>query len=378
MASSPPPRLIITVNEISFFLSHRLNIALEARKRGFEVIVASPVDKDVKKLTELGFQHQSYFLEKWGLNPFGDLRTLLSLYKLYKRIKPDIVHHVTIKPVIYGSLAARVAKTKGVVNAISGLGFIFVSMGFKAAIRRILVSFLYKISLGAVNQRIIVQNPDDERVFCERNFISLDKIRRIRGSGVDTSKFVPRDEPEGVISVLMISRLLKDKGVSEFVAAAKTLKTQGLEARFIIAGALPEGNPGAVTREEYESWKSEKVVEFLGHQKDVLSLIHKSHIVCLPSYREGLPRCLIEAAACGKPIVATDVPGCREIVENEVNGLLVLLRDPITLSQAIKKLVLNKQLRLQMGSAGRKKVEEEGFSEKVVLEQTFSVYAELL
>jgi len=371
------PKLLLVVNEPLFFLTHRKNIALEAKRRGWELVVCGPDEPLRAEVQALGIRYQEYSISKWSLNPLKDLRSVYALYRLYKEERPNLVHHVSIKPVLYGSIAARLAGIPAVVNAVSGLGFIFVSQGTVASLRRAIIKLLYKLAHTHPNQRVIVQNEDDRQLFLEHQLVPEAKLRKIRGSGVSEQLFRPTPEPAGEVTVLMVSRILRDKGVREFVEAARKIKSTHRGVRFELVGDRPAGNPAAISRDEFEAWQQEGIVDFLGFKDDISEAYRNAHIVCLPSYREGLPRSLIEAAASGKPLVATDVPGCREIATEGVNAVLVPAKDSASLAGALIRLIERPSLRAQYGAKSREKFLEGGFSERAVVEQTFLLYEEL-
>lgn len=369
-------RLLFVVNEPKFFLSHRFVLAKHAAQAGYEVHVAAADESESQAIREAGFFFHPFSISKYSLNPIQDIATFFSLIKLYRKIRPTILHHVTIKPVIYGSMASYfIPGIDGVVNAVSGLGFIFLQSGWKAKVRRAIVLALYKSALCSKRLKVITQNPDDEAMLLGFRLVKKDQLKRIRGSGVNQNEFCPLEKKESKpCMVLVVSRLLREKGIAEFVAAAKILKNRGVVARFVVAGARPPGNPGAISLEDFERWQKESDVEFLGERKDVRELYAQSDIVCLPSYREGLPKVLIEAAACGKPIVTTDVPGCREIVEHQVNGLLVPAQSIKPLADALAELINSQQLRSSYGSRSREIFLSQGFSETTVVAQHLELY----
>lgn len=370
-------RLMLVVNDPAFFLSHRLPIALAARQEGYAVHVATAFGPGIDRIATLGLIHHILPLSRSGKNPLVELKGFMALYRLFRKIRPDIVHLVTIKPVLYGGIAARLAGVPGVVAAVSGLGFVFLASGLKAAFVRAVVSGMYRLVLGKRNLKVIFQNPDDRRTLAQDNVLQRDKAVMIRGSGVDLSAYAAMPAPEGVPVVVMAARLLRDKGVHEFVAAAQLLKQRCLAARFWLVGAPDPGNPASVNEADLSVWRSAKIVELLGHRHDIARLFAQSNIVVLPSYREGFPRVLLEAAACGRSVVTTDVPGCRDAVEPGVTGLLVPPRDAVALADAIQRLLLDAELRERMGQAGRQLAEREFSIEKAVAAH-LAVYRELM
>lgn len=368
-------RLLFVVNDAGFFLSHRLCIARAARQEGFEVHVAVPQATDQKRISMEGFLVHSIPLARRSLNPLRDLKTCISLFRLFRRVNPDIVHTVTIKPVIYGGIAARLAQVPAVVSAISGMGYVFIEQGqVRRMLLRRLILILYRFALAHPRSQVIFQNRDDYALFIRNHLIRNQQAVLIRGSGVDVTLFTPKPEPSGMPLVILASRMLWDKGVGEFVKAATNLREQGLEARFALVGRSDPDNPTSISIDQLRSWHNEGFVEWWGQREDMPRIFAECHIVCLPSYREGLPKVLLEAAACGRPIVASDEAGCREIVRHGQNGLLVPSRNAMALAEAIKMLVGNSEMRQKMGREGCKMVQQE-FTEDLVVEKTLSLYA---
>lgn len=360
-------RLLFVINEPDFFLSHRLSLAEGAASAGFEVHVATKAGAGVERIRALGFTQHCLPLSRSGKNPFTELRTVWAIFKLFRRIRPDVVHLVTIKPVLYGGIAARLAGVPGVAAAVSGLGFVFISSGLKAQLVRGVVGLLYRLALGMRNLRVIFQNPDDRQALLRLGVVSIEKSVLIRGSGVDLSEYAAVPEPAGEPAVVMAARLLWDKGVSEFVEAARLLNERGVPARFVLAGAPDPGNPASVTQVELDAWREEGYVEVLGFRRDIAEIFAASNLVVLPSYYgEGLPKVLVEAAACGRAVVTTDMPGCRDAIEPNVTGLLVPMRNAGALANAIQQLIEDKPLRYRMGKAGRELAEREFAIDKIV------------
>ena len=293
-----------------------------------------------------------------------------------QKIRPDLVHLVTIKPVLYGGLMARLSGVPAMVAAISGLGTVFIDRDQKRSWMRRSVEWLYRLALGHPNAKVIFQNPDDRAALTRMGAVSKDRTALIRGSGVSLASCPMRPEPEGVPVVTFAARLLEDKGVREFVDAARLLMQRCVKARFWLAGSLDPGNLTSVSEDVLSQWSKEGVVEVLGHQGDIPNLFANSNIIVLPSYREGLPKALIEAAACGRAVVTTDVPGCRDAIEPESTGLLVPVRDPSGLADAIQFLIENPERRKQMGASGRGLAEREFAIEKVV-DAHLAIYHEL-
>jgi glycosyltransferase involved in cell wall biosynthesis len=302
-----------------------------------------------------------------GLNPLVDLWSILAFVKLYKRERPDIVHHFTVKCYLYGTLAAKLVHVPRILNAITGLGYIFTNRARKTmALRAILQSFFSPI---LNNTEVIFQNDDHYREFLKNGWISPAHAYVIPGSGVDVNIFCPSEEPQGMVTILLPGRMLWAKGVDEFVGAARILASQNVAARFVLVGDIDKGNPDSVPLDTLKSWQAEGAVEWWGWGQDMPAIYQKSHIICLPSHGEGLPRVLIEAAASSRPIVTTDIPGCRDVVHPGVNGLLVPVRDVDALVNALRVLILDPDLRIKMGQAGRNIVVE-NYSVPVIVDKT--------
>lgn len=370
-------KLLFVVNVDWFFVSHRLPIAIKAIEQGYEVHLLCAITDKAKYLEGLGLIVQPFSFSRSGKNIFSELTTFFNLYRQIKRIKPDLIHLVTIKPVLYGGIAARMVKVPGVISAISGLGFLFVRRsGLGVQLLRYIALFLYRFAMGHPNQRVIFQNPTDLDSLVTAGGVGKDKVRLIRGSGVDLRDYPLLPELNGIPIVVMASRLLKDKGAYEFVEAARILQSRGIKARFQLIGDPDPGNPESVAKESVQAWMEEGVVECLGFRADIPDLFSKAYIVVLPSYREGFPKVLIEAAACARAVVTTDVPGCRDAIEPNVSGLLIPARDAVALAQAIECLIENAALRQQMGKAGRILAEREFCIEKVVAAH-LDIYREL-
>jgi glycosyltransferase involved in cell wall biosynthesis len=304
------------------------------------------------------------------------MRTIRAIVRLLCSAKPDLIHNVTIKPVLYGSLVARILHSPATVNAISGMGYVFIAPGLKGRIERIPINLAYRVALAGSRTRVIFQNPDDIESFISNELVD-EKIALIRGSGVDVNKFVPAPEPPGIPVVMLASRLLIDKGVIEFIEAARLLRDWKISCRVVLVGDPDPGNPASIPEKELRSWEEQGWIEWWGYKTEMERVLPLASVIVLPSYREGLPKVLLEAAAVGRPIVATDVPGCREIVKDGENGLLVSPRDGSSLAYAIRRLVENPEERVRMGSVGREMVVNEFSTEKVV-GRTLSIYEELL
>ena len=372
-------KLLIVVNELWFFYSHRLPLALGALKEGFDVYIIANGDKDLeKKVSSLGLKFREVPFSRSSINPFKEFRVLISLFRIYRKIAPDITHHVTIKPIIYGGIAARIVKTKSVVNSISGLGHVFISQGFVSKVRKAIVKTLYRNLFKHDNVRAILQNPEEREILSKYNIIGFDRSFLIRGAGVDLETFIPVVEPPGPVVVTLAARMIWEKGVGVYIDAIKILKNKGIKAKFILAGGVDYDYPGFIKKSVLDNWHESGVVTWVGHHNNVSKLYQESHIVCLPSfYSEGVPKSLIEAAACGRPIVTTDKPGCREIVIDNFNGLLVRPCDAESLAHALEILIKNKNLRIKYGKNGRQLASDD-FEVGSVVKSTLNVYADVM
>lgn len=371
------PLLIYVVNAPDFFLSHRLDLAKAARDAGYDVHVATPSGPGVDRIRDCDFVFHEIPLSRKGKAPHREIRTVLSLYSLYKRIRPDLVHHVTIKPVIYGSIAARFASVPAIVNAITGTGHIFTDDRLGSRLLKYCLFPAYKFGFGHPNCQLIFQNSDNAELFVASKLVDSKGYSIIQGSGVDMSVFfpVPRSRPEPI--VILAGRMLWSKGIGEFVDAARQVNKKQKMARFVLVGDTDRGNPAAIDIRQLEKWNQSGEVEWWGRRDDMPEILAKSSIICLPSYGEGVPKVLIEAAACGRPIIATDVPGCRDIVREGVNGLLVKPGDVPSLVAAIRELLADPARGRDFGKNGRD-IAVSDFALEIVIGKTLALYREIL
>ncbi|MFN5173589.1 MAG: glycosyltransferase family 4 protein [Holosporaceae bacterium] len=362
-------KLLFVVNTPEFFLSHRLPLAKAAKQQGYNVHVVTGMGarEACEQITALGFTHHLLPLSRSGRNPLAELASLWAMYRLMTRVRPDLLHLVTIKPVLYGGLIARLSSVPAVVAAISGMGTVFVDQKNRPSPLRLAIRGLYRLALGHPNIRVIFQNPDDKSTVMDLCALREEQTVLIKGSGVALAEYPMLPEPEGAPIVTLASRLLKDKGVLEFVEAARILKAKGVVARFWLIGNPDPGNITSVTDKDVEEWQQEGLIEPLGYRTDIAQLFAKSNIVVLPSYREGFPKVIIEAAACGRAVVTTDVPGCRHAIDPGKSGLLVPVRDAEALADAILSLIQDPVRRHQMGVASRALAEKEYNIEQVVM-----------
>lgn len=369
--------LMFVVNVDWFFLSHRLPIALEAQRQGYQVHIATGLTDRLDELQRHGLVVHPLALDRSSVGLGNAWRTVAQLWRVFKAVRPDVVHLVTIKPVLLGGLVARLAGVPAVVAAVSGLGFVFMAHGAKAKARRWLVGALYRVALGHRNLKVIFQNPDDLRSLAKVADLPDSRVTMIRGSGVDLERYISQPLPGGVPVVVLAARLLADKGVFEFVQAARLLKQRGCHARFALVGTVDPANPTSFTQAEVDVWVSEGVVEWWGHRSDMPQVLSAAQLVVLPSYREGLPKVLLEAAACGRAVVTTDVPGCRDAIDPGVTGVLVPVCNAAALADAMEGLI-NSPARCQaMGDAGRA-LAESAFDVRQVVAAHLRTYQQLI
>jgi glycosyltransferase involved in cell wall biosynthesis len=370
-------KLLFVVTEDWYFVSHRLPLAVAAVAAGMDVSLATNVSSHAAAIRQAGITLYPWKLNRGSTGLIAEFKALCGLLRIYWRVRPDIVHQVAIKPVLYGSLLAKLLRIPRVVNALGGMGAIFSDTSGKRGRLRAVVLAGFRSLLNRRGSLLILQNPDDCELMVNGAAIARANIRLIRGAGVDVRVFDVVPEPQGVPMVVLPARMLTDKGVVEFVEAAKLLKAQGVQARFVLVGGTDECNPASVPPATLKAWVDSGAVEWHGRRDDMPLVYRSASLVCLPSYREGLPKALLEAAACGRAIVATDVPGCREIVRHGENGLLVKVRDVNALAQAMATLLDDTAMRHTMGAAGRKMVLQE-FSEEKVVADTLAIYQELM
>lgn len=364
-------KILLFANTDWYLYNFRLALAEALRARGDQVVLVSPEGAYAPRLQELGFHWICFPLKRRGLNPLDEVWTLVRLFKLYRRENPDLVHQFTVKCVLYGSLVCHLLGIRRVVNSVTGLGYVFTEGDGARSWLRGLIKVFYRLILRRT--WVIFQNPTDEALFLKNRLVERGRVALIQGSGVDTRLFSPQPEPDGPPLAILPARLLWDKGVGEFVEAARRLKTEGLRARFALVGDSDPDNPAGVPAAQVKLWEKEGMVEWWGWRSDMAAVYAQAHIVCLPSYREGMSKTLIEAAACGRPIITCNVPGCREVVQPGISGLLVPPRNAPALADAMKRLIHNPDERKSMGAFGRK-IAEDQFSMELVLSQTLAFY----
>lgn len=371
-------RLLFVVNDASFLISHRWPLLMEAQNQGWDIQVASAQSTSLEWIGSQGIKIHTIPFERKGINFFRELRCIFSICLLYLRLKPTLVHHITAKPIIYGGLAARILGIRGVINAVTGLGEVFTLTGFLGRFYKGALRYALKISMSSERSRNICQNPDDVKELWGQNPPSY--VELIRGAGVDPQEYyaVPEPDPKNIPIVVLASRMLWTKGVGEFVSAAQRSKELNNRCRFVLVGDTDHGNPKAIPIDTLKEWDSKGIIEWWGRREHMHCVFKQATLVVLPTvYREGVPKVLIEAASVGRALVATDMPGCREIVRHKYNGLVVPPGDVDALLMAIVQLVEDDRERKQMGARGRQMVIQD-FSLDKVVKKTFKVYKSLL
>jgi glycosyltransferase involved in cell wall biosynthesis len=371
------PKVLFVFSDDRFFWSHRLAVAEAVLANGYEVIIATGVYKYAEEIQAKGLRLIPLKLTRKTGSVFNELRAVRQLKRIYSIERPDIIHQVAIKAVLYGSIAA-LGTNIPIINALTGLGYLAASSSNKAAVLRWVVWNAFGFFFKRARQLVLVENDQDKELLVAKLRVSPEKVIVTRGSGVNVSVFQAAPEPSGIPVVLLASRMLWIKGIREFVEAAQLLQSKNVPARFVLAGDSDANNPSCVPRQQLLDWHASGAVEWWGHQEDMPGLFKRANLVCLPSHGgEGVPKVLMEAAASGRAIVTTQVPGCQDIVQDGVNGLLVRPKEPIVLADAIEKLLKDCALRSQMGQNSRQVAVKE-FSEEAVIRQTLELYSRLL
>ena len=370
-------KLFIVVNVDWFFLSHRKDVALAAKEAGWDVTIVTADTGKLKDIEALGLKTINLPMSRSGMNIVQELKTLDWLRKLYKREKPDVVHHVGMKTILWGTLAAKFSKIHGIVNAISGLGGFFAEDN-KGLLSKILPKVL-KFSHNRKNLLCIFQNDDDWGLYVKHGIIVHEQGRFIKGSGVDLNLFCYTPEPEeGKIKVMLTARMIVEKGIFLLTEAAERLRSKYEDkVEFLLVGGLDD-HPGAITKEQLEAVCDGKYIQWLGYRTDILDLLKQCHIMAFPSYyMEGLPKSLIEADAIGRPIITSNSVGCKETLVDGYNGFLIQPKDVDALTAKLDLLLSDKELRIKMGKNARKYAEDY-FSIEIVKERHLAIYNELL
>jgi glycosyltransferase involved in cell wall biosynthesis len=372
-------KLLFFAADDFYFCSHRFDLAKAAQNQGYEIYVLTKVHHHADIITSSGFNLIPFNFDRKGIDPIIESSVIYKIKKIYKEIQPDIIHHIALKPILYGTIASLFLKKRPkIINAFTGMGHLFTTTQFHMRSLASLVMILYRAIFKRSKSHIIVQNKDDYQLFLKKKLITEKQLHLIRGSGVDLHLYSFSPEPPKSIAepviALFVARMLKDKGLLELIEAAKLLQQENIQLQIQLIGKPDPHNPTSVTEEDIQEWVDQGLVIWLGHQNNIQEFWKKAHIAVLPSYREGLPKSLLEAASSGRPIITSDVPGCREICIHGHNGILVPAKDPIALKEALKTLALDSELRQKMGKESRKLVEDH-FSIDSIVEQTLALYA---
>ncbi len=368
---SQPKTLVCLLTEDWFFASHFWVRGLAARAAGWRVVLVAHESAATARIRASGIEVVPVDFIRRRLNPFAELWFTWKLARVYRALKPDILHHIALKPIVIGGVAARLAGVRTIVNAPVGLGFVFSSDRLLARVLKPLVSLGLRLTLTPRGSKVVFENPDDLAALSKAGMVRPEAAVLIRGAGVNIEEFAPAPEQPGPVRVILIARMIREQGVADFVAAARVLKGQ---AEFVLVGAPDPGNPNTITEAELREWEADGVVTWLGPRRDIAALLRTAHIAVQPStYREGLPKSALEAMASGKPLVATDIPGCREAVLDGQTGFLVPPRDPMALAEAMKKLIEDPDMRAKFGAAARLRAEQ-NFSDAIICAQTLLVY----
>lgn len=375
--TSVRPKLLFFVAVDWFFCSHFLSRAVAAQRAGYDVVVLTRVIRHGSVIESAGLRLIPLEMDRRSLNPWAAVKAIRAVYRIYKDERPVLIHQVAMKPIVFGGIAARLAGLSGVVNAVVGGGYAFTSTGALARlIRPVLIAALKRL-LNPPGSKVVFENADDLDAFTRAGFLRSEDGVLIRGAGVDVSAYRQGSAASATPLVVVAARLLWDKGIGEFVDAARLLRASGIKARFVVVGDIDPGNRAAIDEGTLAAWREEGVAEFWGFREDMPAVLAQASISCLPSYREGLPKALLEAMAAGLPCVTTDVPGCREAVRHGDNGLLVPARDPQALADALKQLISDQTMRQRMGERGRARAVSE-FSSEWVVQQTLGLYQRML
>ncbi len=369
----PKAKIAFIVNDTDFFLSHRVSLA-EKCQEDFEIVVILPRSPKNQSVRDLGFRVVEYPLQKTGTNPLGEMVCIYKLFRILRREKPHLVHNFTIKPALYGSLASRWAGVPNIIVTITGLGYVYVSESKKSQILRSFVNVLYKWAMQTPKVRVIFQNPDDQNLFTDKEFVAKYRTTTIPGSGVDPKAFYPKEKSvsDSDFRILVPCRMLWDKGVGDIVEAFLKLDLPKNYKLILSGQSLPQ-NPSGISEKQLRAWEKQGEIFWLGHTSDMNTLYNDADIVCLPSYREGLPLALLEASLCQKPILTTDVPGCNFLIQNNINGLLVPAKAPDQLAVALKSLIDQPALRKKLAENARK-IALENFTTESINQQILGFY----
>ena len=375
------PRVLLVSNSSWYLYNFRLPLIRDLRARGYELALVAPFDTFTPLLEAEGLTVHPWLVSRSSVNPFTEARALVDLLRIYRREKPDLVHHFTIKACLYGTLAAKGSRVYRVINAVTGLGHVFLGTRKRSRLIRKAITPVYRAAFKARRSTVVFQNASDQEKLIQLGMTDGERARLIRGSGVDIQHFQPMDDSAGrfhdPLQLLFPSRLIREKGIDELLQACRRLWHEGLDLELLLAGALDSGNRSTLSASELGELQADPRIRFLGHVDDMQALYAATDLVVLPSWREGLSRALIEAAAMERPIITTDVPGCRDVVDHGCSGLLVPLRDAHAIELAIRLLLENPELARRFGKAARQKVVAE-FQVSLVNQSTLQQYEQLL
>ncbi len=366
-------KILLVANTDWYLYNFRLSLAKMLREEGFEVVLISPPGAYSHLFQGEGFRWLSVPMSRRGIFPPSEFMTYKHLKSIYQQENPKLVHHHTIKPNIYGTLAARAVAVPAIVVSVTGLGYVFISQGIAGKMLSKIIKPTYRYCLDSSNVEVIFENSGDYEFFIQEQITNAKQSTIIEGVGVNLDLYRPSKEPDGVPIVMLAGRMLWDKGVGEFVESAKILKDRGVEARFVLVGGPDPGNPSMISLHQLEQWSQAGVVEWWGFRENMPEIIQKSHIVVLPSIAEGVPTVLLEASASGRPVIASDIPGCGDIVKDGKTGFLVEVRNVEALADKIEILLGKKRLREMLGKAGRVWMEQR-FDEDLINRRTLEIY----
>ncbi|MCW8914673.1 MAG: glycosyltransferase family 4 protein [Magnetovibrio sp.] len=371
------PKLLFTVTEDWAFCSHRIPTALAAQDAGFDVVVVARMRDHQRQIEDLGIRTVNWAIKRESQNPLSELLALKDLIRIYRDERPDVSYHVAIKSIMYGSIAARLAKVGNVVNLFSGLGVVFISNSPKFRLIRTLVTPVLRWALGSHNTRLQVQNADDRNILNSLGVSTPERTDLIPGSGLDLENFPETPAPDTFTpKAVLVARMLWDKGIGELAESARILKQRGTALDIILVGAPDPANPASIPEQQLKAWNDEGLMEWWGQRQDVADILKHCHIGVLPSYREGMPRSLLEAASIGRPLVAFDAVGCRDLIRDGKNGFLVPFKDTTALADALEKLAQDPELRQRMGSEARKDIERT-YSADAIRKQLCQIFSSL-
>ena len=372
-------RALFLYTDEAGFWSHRACLARAAQGAGAEVYAMIQRTQPNDETRNAGLRLIDWrHLSRRSLNPIREFMTLVEVIRVYRNVRPNLVHHFTLKPVIYGGIAAALCDVEATVSTIAGLGSLFSRTDLKSRVACRLVKSLLGFVLNRRNSITIFQTSEDREALVKAGVLPMEKTRLVRGSGVNPEQYIPRPEPEGLPTVIYASRLLWSKGVGDFVDACRLLNRRGVNARFVVVGDPDPGNPDSIDLAEVEGWARDGSVEWWGRSTDMPGTFAHSNVFCYPTYyKEGVPRVLIEASSCARAVVSTDIPGVHDIVQHGITGLLIPARDVEALAEALQVLINSRELRIKMGRAGRQRVISD-FSEQIVVSRVTDIYRELL